>query len=195
MLSRKTVLIILMSVVYGMSDAQAQEGGRFEPQVRFSYDMGVNKMKPNTLSAEFIAGLRTSDRTRVGVGVGISSHSHLFPDEMMVGNNWDDTSYKTVKAFPFFLTTKHNFSNHGKLRPYVGIDVGCVFYHSKNNAWSDNNQTGLFLRPQMGVDLMLGKARLSLECSFRHSKLFEDTADIEGWFSQVGLSLGYSLIL
>ena len=80
MMSRKNIIIFILLSSFSMMKMSAQEGRRFEPQVRFSYEKGVNKMKPSTYSVEFIAGLRTSEQTRIGIGIGYAGNSHLFKD-------------------------------------------------------------------------------------------------------------------
>ena len=188
----KTLISLLAICTFSFQSLTAQRSGGFEPQLRVSYDKGVSKMKPNTVSVEFIAGLRTSEQTRVGLGIGYSSHSHLIPSEPGIGygSSWD-TTYKTVSSIPIFLTAKHNF-NVKKFSPYVGLDVG--FNHYPSAGGSDSSAEGFYLRPHGGVDLLLGRSRISLEASFRHSTIFNH-ADIDGWFSQVGISAGFSLEL
>ena len=188
----KTLISLFAICTFCFQSLTAQRSGGFEPQLRVSYDKGVSKMKPNTVSVEFIAGLRTSEQTRVGLGIGYSSHSHLIPSEPGIGygSSWD-TTYKTVSSIPIFLTAKHNF-NVKKFSPYVGLDVG--FNHYPSAGGNDSSAEGFYLRPHGGVDLLLGRSRISLEASFRHSTIFNH-ADIDGWFSQVGISAGFSLEL
>ena len=81
----KHILLLFAICTFSFQSLTAQRPGGFEPQLRVSYDKGVSKMKPNTVSVEFIAGLRTSEQTRVGLGIGYSSHSHLIPSEPGIG--------------------------------------------------------------------------------------------------------------
>ncbi len=188
----KHIFLLFAICTFSFQSLTAQRSGGFEPQLRVSYDKGVSKMKPNTVSVEFIAGLRTSEQTRVGLGIGYSSHSHLIPSEPGIGygSSWD-TSFRTVSSIPIFLTAKHNF-NVKKFSPYAGLDVG--FNHYPSAGGNNSSAEGFYLRPHGGVDVQLGRSRLSLEVSFRHSTIFNH-ADIDGWFSQLGIALGYSLML
>lgn len=74
----KTALFLLL-LISGQTGVHAQTRYRFDPRFKFSYDWGVNKMKPNSLSFDFIAGLHTSEQSSIGLGIGYSSHSHLVP--------------------------------------------------------------------------------------------------------------------
>ncbi len=203
MMSRKNIIIFILLSSFSMMKLSAQEGRRFEPQVKFSYEKGVNKMKPSTYSVEFIAGLRTSEQTRIGIGIGYAGNSHLFKDYSYYGSGlpaqWSGSSYsskkdkyKNVGSMPLFLTVKHNICKPRKISPYIGMDVGYSHYSS---AKPDNSSVGgFFLRPQVGVDIRTYQTRISFELSFKHTKL-SDSEMVVGWFSQVGIALGLSVTL
>ena len=191
----KAALFFLL-LISGQIGVHAQTRYRFDPRFKFSYDWGMNKMKPNSLSFDFIAGLHTSEQSSVGIGLGYSSHSHLFHEDpssrWFDSDSWFHPKYKTVGGMALYLNGKHNFTDSGRLRPYIGIDVGYNWFSASE--LSDTGTGGFFMRPQLGIDYCSRLCRLFFEVNYKHMKVTKDD-NINGWLSQFGIGAGFSLEL
>lgn len=91
-----------------------------------------------------------------------------------------------------YLNGKHNFTDSGTLRPYIGADVGYNWFSASER--NDSGTGGFFLRPQIGIDYCSRLCRLFFEVNYKHTKVTKDE-NINGWLSQFGIGAGFSLNL
>ena len=62
---KKIVLLLAFLPVYVLAQS------KIEPELKVSYELGVDEYKNQSFGAELILGYRASDQFRIGVGTGI----------------------------------------------------------------------------------------------------------------------------
>ena len=111
----KKILVIALTLMPML--AKAQTG--FEPQLKVSYELGIDEDKNQSFGGEFIAGYRLSDDFRLGLGVGIYWFKHLYENAHYNSliNRFSDEYRETASYIPVFATGKYNFVTTSELPP------------------------------------------------------------------------------
>lgn len=71
---KKFLFLFVLSVISLTSIAQTG----LEPQLKVSYELGVDEDKNQSFGGEFVVGYRLSDDFRLGAGAGIYWCKHLY---------------------------------------------------------------------------------------------------------------------
>ena len=168
--------------------SKAQTG--FEPQVKVSYELGIDDDNNQSFGGEFIAGYRLSDEFRLGIGAGAYWCKHLYEKEHYNSSiSYLSKEYReTASYFPIFVNCKFNFVTSGEWRPYLSADLGHSIFNSASR-YADDNELGIFVNPTFGVDYNIGKGALFLEVGYK----FQDREfqKEKMGYSQLTLSVGY----
>ena len=177
---KKIVLLLAFLPVYVLAQS------KIEPELKVSYELGVDEYKNQSFGAELILGYRASDQFRIGVGTGIYWCKHLYENASIVGSHYYEEYRETASYIPMFLDVKYNFIT-GNISPYLRVDVGYSLFNSASD-YADNNKLGFMTNPAFGVDFNVGKGCLFLEVGYKYQdrKLFEEK---EG-YSQTTFSVG-----
>ena len=73
---RKKIIIYVLAMLPLFAMGQK----KFEPQLKVSYELGVDKYKNKSFGGELMAGYRISRDFRLGVGLGIYWCKHLYEE-------------------------------------------------------------------------------------------------------------------
>ena len=162
---------------------------KFEPQIKVSYELGLDADANKSFGGEFIAGYRATEAFRIGVGLGIFWCEHLYTKAHYNKTiNYFEKEYReTASYIPLFIDGKYNILTTGKWRPFVSANIGYAFF----NAYSDyakENSLGLYAKPSFGADCNLGKVDLTFEVGYKYQdRKFQ--GDGRG-YSQLVVSIG-----
>lgn len=180
--------LLLFTIVLICAHSVFAQKTSFEPRVKFSYEFGLNKYKPDAITGQVAFGMRSSEQTWLAIGVETSKMVGIFK---RLGSFWYDESQDDGKSISVLLAANHDLIAKGVVRPYLEGDVGFLFVKDKDPEFSnkDENYSGFFLRPELGVNFRLKRHTISLGCGFKFFKLFSFEED--GWFIQVSPSLAY----
>ena len=75
----KNLIILFIFLCPTLSFAQ----NKFEPQVKVSYELGVDEDSNQSFGGEFLAGYRITNNFRLGLGLGIYWCKHLYEEKLL----------------------------------------------------------------------------------------------------------------
>ena len=180
--------ILVIALIFMPMLAKAQTG--FEPQLKVSYELGLDEDKNQSFGGEFVAGYRLSDDFRLGLGVGIYWCKHLYENAHYNSliNRFSDEYRETASYIPIFANGKYNFVTTSDWRPYLSVDLGYAIFNSASK-YADNNKLGVFAKPAFGVDYCIGKGALFIEVGYKYQdRKFQEE---KMGYSQLTMSVGY----
>ena len=182
--------IILYVLAFIPMFVVAQTG--FEPQIKVSYELGIDNDKNQSFGGEFLAGYRISEDFRLGVGAGIYWCKHLYESAHYnsVIHYYSDEYRETASYIPIFANGKYNFVKRGSWKPYLSLDLGYAIFNAASD-YAKENKLGIFAKPAFGVDCELGKGDLFFEIGYKYQdrKFYEEKMG----YSQLTFSVGYQL--
>lgn len=184
---KKLIAISMMLIVSISSFAQK----RFEPQLKISYDAGVDHDKNQSFGAEILAGYAIQSQFRIGVGTGIYWCKHLYEDAHIntLIKRYEKEYRETAAYVPLFVNGKYSFIEKG-ISPYVSMDIGYTFFIPFSD-YAKDNKLGFMMKPSVGVDFPCGKIKVFLEVGYKwQSRKFERWEDTNGNYSQLSISTG-----
>ena len=186
MIIMKRFLILTLVFIPMLVYAQ----NKFEPQLKVSYELGIDKDKNQSFGGEFLAGYRMSDDFRLGVGTGIYWCELLYEDAHYNSSiHYYSKEYReTASYIPIFLNGKYNIISTGDWRPYIAIDFGYAIFNSASK-YADNNKLGIYTKPAFGVDYSIGKGSLFMEVGYKYQD--RKIHDTKMGYSQLTMSIGY----
>lgn len=179
--------MLLLSLLFATT-MNAQKG--FEPQLKVSYEMGIDDDKNQSFGGELVAGYLLSEDFRIGVGAGIYWCKHLYEkghyDRWI--NRLVDEYRETASYIPLFINGKYNIVSTSDWCPYLSVDLGYSIFNSASE-YADNNELGVFVKPAFGVNYNIGKGALFIEVGYKYQdrKFFEEKMG----YSQMTMSVGY----
>lgn len=182
------VLVLALVLTFVPILTKAQTG--FEPQLKVSYELGIDEDKNQSFGAEFVAAYRLSEELRLGIGVGIYWCKHLYEDAGVDAllHQYYDEYRETASYIPVFLNGKYNFVTKRNWMPYLSLDAGYSFFNAASD-YAKDNDLGLFVKPAFGVDYNIDKGALFLEVGYKYQdRKFQDA---KMGYSQLTLSIGY----
>lgn len=92
----KRFLILTLVLIPMLVHAQ----NKLEPQLKVSYELGVDEDENQSFGGEFLAGFRLSDDFRLGVGTGVFWCKHPY-----------SKGYREMASYiPIFINGKYNFA-------------------------------------------------------------------------------------
>ena len=183
---KKILFLFFLSVMSLVSKAQTE----LEPQLKVSYELGVDEDKNQSYGGELVVGYRMSDDFRLGAGAGIYWCKHLYEKSHYNSLiNYYSKEYKeTASYIPLFVNGKYNFVATGELRPYLSVDLGYSIFNSASS-YADDNEMGVFVKPAFGVDYSIGEGALFFEVGYKYQdRKFQE---VKMGYSQLTISVGY----
>lgn len=177
---KKTIFIILLSFCFCNIYAQ----GHFEPQVRVTFDAGVDFNKNLSFGADFVAGYRLNPKVRLGAGVGIS-----YIDLNYQPVSLSTSKYKESAAYvPVFADVKFNF-NENKYSPFFIFDLGYSIFIPFSK-FAEENKLGLYFAPAIGCDFNFGSGIMFAQVGYKYQ--MRDYKDFKSPnYNQVTVGIGY----
>ncbi len=170
----------------------------FEPQIRVTFDEGIDNFDNFSFGADFLAGYRFNEHIRIGAGVGLN-----YIDLRYELAGWNslleryDKGYKeSAMSFPVFANVKVNFTKT-KISPFINVDLGYTAFLPFSK-YAQHNKLGFLMRPAFGVDFHFGKWSLFLEIAYKYQqRQAEDSyytlssVKFDGGYSQLSQSIGF----
>ena len=182
----KRIVLIILAIVPLL--VKGQTG--FEPQIKVSYELGIDEDKNQSFGGEFLAGYRVSEGFRLGVGAGIYWCKHLYEsahyDKYI--NHYSGEYRETASYIPVFANGKYNLATNGGLKPYLSVDFGYAIFNAASD-YAKENKLGLFVKPAFGVDYEIGKGALFFEIGYKYQD--RKFYDVKMGYSQLTMSVGY----
>ena len=86
--------VLLLAFLPMFAHAQS----KIEPELKVSYELGVDEYKNQSFGAELILGYRASDQLRIGVGTGIYWCKHLYENASIVGSHYYEEYRETARG-------------------------------------------------------------------------------------------------
>lgn len=182
----KRIILIAMALMPMITKAQTG----FEPQLKISYELGIDEDKNQSFGCEFVAGYRLSDDFRLGIGTGIYWCKHLYEDAHYNSliHYFSEEYRETASYIPIFANGKYNFVTTSDWRPYLSVDLGYALFNSASK-YADDNKLGIFVKPAFGVDYNIGKGALFFEVGYKYQD--REFQDVKMGYSQLTMSVGY----
>ena len=183
----KRLLFIALAIMPMLIEAQAG----FEPQIKVSYELGIDDDKNQSFGGEFLAGYRFNNNLRLGVGTGIYWCKHLYESAHYnsVINYYSKEYRETASYIPIYANGKFNFETSGNLKPYLSLDLGYALFNAASD-YAKENELGLFAKPAFGIDIATGKGSLFFEVGYKYQ--YRKFYDEKMGYSQLTMSVGYN---
>lgn len=163
----------------------------FEPQIRISFDEGIDYQKNFSFGADFIAAYRFNEIVRLGAGVGIDYVNMKFEESKYIGYKKYDDYFEAAMTIPVFANIKVDFLKT-KVSPYLSVDCGYNIFIPFSK-YAQNNKLGFMIRPAFGVDIRFQKCVLFIEVAYKYqSRSFENTLATYGGYHQISQAIGVS---
>lgn len=184
---KKFLFLSLALLFFSQSFAQS----KFEPQVRATFDAGVDHDKNLSFGADFVAGYRISPNIRIGAGAGISYVNLLYEDAHFSSSMIFHDKYKESAAYvPIFTDAKFNFTS-GTVSPFFNLDLGYSIFIPCSD-YAKENKLGFFASPSFGCDFNIGSGELFVQVGYKYQvrkcNLWTDT---KGDYNQITVGVGY----
>ena len=163
----------------------------FEPQIRFSFDEGVDYQKNYSFGLDVILAYRFNEIFRLGIGAGVDYVKMRFEEAKYIGNRKYKAYDEGAMTIPVFANVKVDFLKR-KVSPYLALDCGynCFVPFSK---YAKSNKLGFFIRPAFGIDIRFAKCTLGLELAYRYqARKFENILATYGGYNQLSQSISIS---
>ena len=163
----------------------------FEPQVRVSFDEGIDKQANLKLGADFIASYRFNEFVRLGGGIGIDYLKLKFEESKTIGSKVYKAYYEEALAIPVFANIKVDFMKT-KVSPFFATDCGYSFFVPFSK-YAKDNKLGFFIRPSIGVEIRFRKCSLSIDVAYKYqARDFENFLAEYGGYHQICESFAIS---
>ena len=163
----------------------------FEPQVRVSFDEGVDYQKNFSFGADFIAAYRFNEIIRLGAGVGLDYINMRFEEAKYIGSKKYDPYYEAAMTVPIFANIKVDFLKT-KASPYLAADCGYNIFVPFSK-YAQGNKLGFFIRPAFGVDIRFRKCVLFIELAYKYqSRSFDNSLASYRGYHQISQAIGVS---
>ncbi len=197
---KKLFSITLFGVLFVFStyaqDSWEKKG--FEPQIRVTFDEGIDNFDNFSFGADFLAGYRFNEIVCIGAGVGLN-----YIDLRYEQAGWNssleryDSGYKeSAMSFPVFANVKVNFTKT-KISPFINVDLGYTAFLPFSK-YAQHNKLGFLMRPAFGVDFHFCKWSLFLEIAYKYQQRQADdsyytlsSVKFDGGYSQLSQSIGF----
>lgn len=182
-------LVLTCSSVFSQEKEWKVKG--FEPQVRVSFDEGVDYQKNFSFGADFIAAYRFNEIIRLGAGVGLDYVNMRFEEAKYIGSKKYDPYYEAAMTVPIFANIKVDFLKT-KASPYLAADCGYNIFVPFSK-YAQGNKLGFFIRPAFGVDIRFRKCVLFIELAYKYqSRSFDNSLASYRGYHQISQSIGVS---
>lgn len=184
----KKVFFLTLALFF-ISQSFAQSS--FEPQVRATFDAGVDHDKNLSFGADFVAGYRIKPNIRIGAGVGISYVNLLYEDAHISSSLVFHDKYKESAAYvPVFADAKFNLTSD-KVSPFINIDLGYSIFIPCSD-YAKNNKLGFFAAPAFGCDFNVGEGELFVQVGYKYQVRKCDLwTNTKGDYNQITVGVGY----
>jgi hypothetical protein len=183
-------LMLMCSYVFSQEEKEWKVKG-FEPQIRLSFDEGIDYQKNFSFGADFIAAYRFNEIVRLGAGVGLDYVNLRFEEPKRLGYRKYKAYYEAAMGIPVFANIKIDFLKT-KVSPYIAADLGYNIFVPFSK-YAKDNKLGFFARPAFGVDIRFKKCVLFFEIAYKFQmRDFENSLASYGNYHQVSQSIGLS---
>lgn len=161
----------------------------FEPQLRISFDEGIDSYKNFSFGFDFLATYRANEHFRIGAGIGINYVNLFYEDAEIINHKYFDAYFESAMTIPIFANIKVNFTKT-KISPYLGIDAGYNVFIPFSK-YAEQNKLGAFFKPTFGFDFHFESCTLFLEVAYRYQmRKFTYWTDPKGNYSQITQCIG-----
>ena len=188
---KKFLLLLSLLLIFSSTFAQDWKVKGFEPQIRLSFDEGMDYQKNFSFGADVIMAYRVNPIFRLGIGAGIDYVNLRFEEPVYINYKKYDAYYEAAMTFPVFANIKIDFLKT-RISPYMAIDCGYNFFIPFSK-YAEDNKLGLLIRPAFGADFHFSKCNLFVELSYKYqARTFDNTIASYRSYHQICQSIGVS---
>ncbi len=163
----------------------------FEPQIRLTFDEGLDYQKNFSFGLDLVAAYRFNEFIRLGGGVGLDYINMRFEESKFVGYKFYKEYNEAAMTIPVFANIKADFSRT-KVAPYLSLDCGYNFFIPFSD-YAKDNKLGFFVRPALGIDIKLSSCTLFIDVAYKYqNRSFENAVANYHGYHQICQSIGIS---
>lgn len=184
-----TFVLFFSLVMHAQIKEEGFEKKGFEPQLRISFDEGIDSYKNFSFGLDIIASYRINEYFRIGAGTGLNYVNLAYEKSTVINGKYFKPYYESAMAIPIFANIKANFTKT-KISPYLTFDAGYNFFIPFSK-YAQKNKLGAFFKPTLGVDFHFSSCTLFIELAYRYQmREFTLWTNSHGDYSQLSQSIG-----
>ena len=190
---KRILLVASLTLICAFTFAQEKDYKikGFEPQIRLTFDEGIDYQRNFSFGADFLAAYRFNEIVRLGAGAGIKYINMKFEEPKYIGYKKYDAYFEAAMTIPIFANVKVDFLKT-KVSPYLSVDCGYNIFIPFSK-YAQDNKLGFMVRPAFGVDIRFQKCVLFIEVAYKYqSRSFSNTLATYGSYHQISQAIGVS---